>query len=935
MKKFTAVISALLFLFVSVTASACAGGKLRAPDPRVNEEDQLVWEEVEGARGYIVSVRAADEEEWTEETVRRTSYSLASLEEGDYQIRMMSVGGSGNSLHSEWSTVLEFHKEYQTGLVYTLINGDTEYEITQAGSATGEIVIEDVYRGKPVTSIAPAAFRACGRIERITVGNNVTVIGDNAFYQCARLVSVVMPDSVLSLGTSAFQGCSALESVRLSSSLERIAENTFAYCRALKEVSLPEGLKTIGENAFYSCTSLGEVTLPASLTEIGTYAFASSSDDETLKSVSFGGGLETIGEYAFYNRRGLNALSFAEADGLTIGAHAFDSCVSLEEAELPEGLSEIGGYAFYNCGKLGSVSIPKSVTAVGEFAFNGTALYEEQTEEGIIYIGSWLVATTPAKRAEITALRAGDLRENTVGLSARVFLGCTELRSVSLPDSVKYIGEYAFYRCTKLDSFLTDPSSELESIGYAAFGEAGALRVVRLRGSAFRDIGAFAFMDCASLDNNASDPHQLVPETVEHIGQNAFYGTALYNEPKTEDGGVIYAGKWAIGYGQITQSDLVLIEDLEGVADFAFNGCDVITGVQNLGRTEHIGTGAFAGCVSLGAVSLSRSLKKIEPQTFYGCSALTTLGNSLPRTLEEIGAFAFTNCSRLAELDFTGTRVTAIDTAAFWGCSSLETLVLTDPLEEIGDYAFYMCTALTQLTLPDTLTSIGERGFGWCLMLESVDFGEGVSEIGDFAFRNCEALTSVVLPASVREVGDYAFFRCFGVTSVTLPEGLLHIGECAFSGLVGLGQIVLPASLVSIGDNAFRDCMTLGSVVMKGQIGYIGSHAFYKCFNATIYSAAAKAVSNDWSPDWNSSYRPVLWACEIDEEGAVLSVNVGEETVSNPYARYESVPPAREGYDFLGWATSPDAEEPDFAAEEWRDAEGKLYALYAAHSENE
>lgn len=100
-------------------------------------------------------------------------------------------------------------------MVYTLINGNTEYEITDIGKASGNIIIEDVYRGKPVTRIAARAFYSKALVKSVTIGNNVTSIGDFAFSGCSYLASVTIPESVTSIGVNAFQSCRALTNVKL------------------------------------------------------------------------------------------------------------------------------------------------------------------------------------------------------------------------------------------------------------------------------------------------------------------------------------------------------------------------------------------------------------------------------------------------------------------------------------------------------------------------------------------------------------------------------------------------------------------------------------------------------------------------------------------------------------------------------------------------
>lgn len=175
---------------------------------------------------------------------------------------------------SDWSEVVSFHKNYETGCVYTLINNNTEYAITSAGTCTDSFTIEDVYRGKPVTEIANSAFRA-SKVKNIVVGNNVRSIGDEAFYNCPDLETIVIPESVTYIGSGAFSSCLSLKEITFPENVVSVGANTFSYCRALEKVVLGDSVTQIGEAAFVGCNSLKSIDLPESLLVIYNHAFPS------------------------------------------------------------------------------------------------------------------------------------------------------------------------------------------------------------------------------------------------------------------------------------------------------------------------------------------------------------------------------------------------------------------------------------------------------------------------------------------------------------------------------------------------------------------------------------------------------------------------------------------------------------------------------------
>ena len=139
----------------------------------------------------------------------------------------------------------------------------------------GEIVIPELYNGKPVIRIA-----------------------ERAFYNCKKMTGIELPDSITNIGASAFRGCSGLIKISLPDSLEAISADCFHGCTNLKFVDIPLGVQQISERAFYECESLTEVGLPESLKKIDLSAFRRCSG---LTEMRISLSVERIGEHAFYD----------------------------------------------------------------------------------------------------------------------------------------------------------------------------------------------------------------------------------------------------------------------------------------------------------------------------------------------------------------------------------------------------------------------------------------------------------------------------------------------------------------------------------------------------------------------------------------------------------------------------------------------------------
>ena len=149
--------------------------------------------------------------------------------------------------------------EVTEGLQFALINGDTEYEVSDYTGTATEVVIPATYNGKLVTSIGNSAFRECSSLTSVVIGESVTSIGDWAFFNCSSLTSIVIPDSVTSIGDSAFENCSSLTSVVIGDSVTSIGNSAFYFCTSLTSIVIPESVTSIEDGAFDYCNSLESV----------------------------------------------------------------------------------------------------------------------------------------------------------------------------------------------------------------------------------------------------------------------------------------------------------------------------------------------------------------------------------------------------------------------------------------------------------------------------------------------------------------------------------------------------------------------------------------------------------------------------------------------------------------------------------------------------
>lgn len=210
----------------------------------------------------------------------------------------------------------------------------------------------------------------------------------------------------------------------------KLTSNSFAMCPNLETISLPNGVETIPSGAFSYCYKLSSIEIPNTVT--------------------------------------------------SIGSDAFNFCTSLIEIELPSSLTTIYERAFENCKNLTTINIPQSVTEVGYGAFFGCDALP--VENSVRYADTCLVGVTDNTLSSYTLkdgirflggrnesdYRSGGLGANKVIASFDIpntvvsvqgtFSYCSNLTSVTIPNTVTIIGHGTFNSCSKIET-ITIPSS--------------------------------------------------------------------------------------------------------------------------------------------------------------------------------------------------------------------------------------------------------------------------------------------------------------------------------------------------------------------------------------------------------------------------------------------------------------------------------------------
>ena len=305
--------------------------------------------------------------------------------------------------------------------------GNWYFQVKDVSDEAETINILDNIKGINVTSIGEDAFRDCKNLKSVTIPDTVTSIGNWAFSGCTSLASITIPDSVTNMGWSAFKDCTLLTSVTISDSLTSINSSTFNGCTSLTSIIIPNGVTSIGNNAFYNCESLASIIIPDTVTRIHNFAF--------------------------------------------------QNCKNLESITIPDSVTNIDNAVFYGCTSLKSITLPDGIKSIGDDTFYNTYLYNDESnwDDEAFYIGSHLIDS----KKDISG--NCKIREGTKVVVDSAFYNRDNLTSVTIPDSVTYIGEKAFCSCDNLTSVTIGDG--VTQIGESAFYSCSRLKYVFYTGS--------------------------------------------------------------------------------------------------------------------------------------------------------------------------------------------------------------------------------------------------------------------------------------------------------------------------------------------------------------------------------------------------------------------------------------------------------------------
>jgi len=255
--------------------------------------------------------------------------------------------------------------------------------------------------------ICDDAFNGCTNVEEIQIPNNIISIGKNAFRNCEKITNIIIPSEVVNIGNAAYLGTSLI-SVILPKNLESIGSSAFS-CKKLVELYNLSKLNITLENQSQFGFSLNTLkVIHTSFEEHSnilisngiiyyvddTNKIALALENTNILEVVLDDDCNQLYDYVFENS---SIISIYIPNSIkVISNYAFHNCINLKSALFGENsqLISIGNAAFYGCISVENINLPENLEKIESSAFASSGLISITIPNSVSYIGKYAFLTT-------------------------------------------------------------------------------------------------------------------------------------------------------------------------------------------------------------------------------------------------------------------------------------------------------------------------------------------------------------------------------------------------------------------------------------------------------------------------------------------------------------------------------------------------------------
>lgn len=216
-------------------------------------------------------------------------------------------------------------------------------------------------------------------------------------------------------------------------------------------------------------------------------------------------------------------------------------------------------------------------------------------------------------------------------------------------------------------------------------------------------------------------------------------------------------------------------------------------------------TGCPANLIIPDSVTISGTkyaVTKISAQAFQNCKTLKKL--TIPKSIKKIGPSAFKGCSNLQEVNYN-----AID------CNFHEKRLTQSPNDIYNNPPFEGCTAIYRVNIGPKVKSIPNCMFKGCNFF-SIDIPDNVKTICAYAFAESKSLNTFTLGKGLENLGRECFGNCCSAATVNYNCEELDFYYDAFYG-TGVYEVTIGSKVMRLPEDSFSECDEIWKIIIEAK----------------------------------------------------------------------------------------------------------------------
>ena len=422
------------------------------------------------------------------------------------------------------------------------------------------------------------------------------------------------------------------------------------------------------------------------------------------------------------------------------------------------------------------------------------------------------------------------------------FAYCSSVTSIQFPNSLKYLRQYSLSYLTNLQT-ITLPAS-LEAFDQCCLRNSEKLQSVTFeKGIKIPSIQWRTF-------RSSGITRITIPASVSSVVPSAFEMTTI-TKIEIEEGNEVYKiinnfvatpinNPTTLVYFPSGLTEAIVPEPIAIILGSSFTNSQIET-VTLPNTLTTIQSYAFAESPRLQSVTIPNSVLSIEQAAFASCTSLNSVTFEPVSQVQTLSNYVFQRCSSLESIDIPQ-YVTNIGSGCFMLCTSLSSITINGCLTQLGGGAFTNCSANCNIQIVDTnslylldqeqhliLSKNDPVSLISFLGSETVTIPENVKTIESYAFAYNKYLTTVnfLSQNNLEKIGDFAFSECSKLQTINLPNSITEVGQSAFSSCVLITSINLP-NVQLIHQKTFEYCNNLQTIPFNS-LTQINEYAFRSC----------------------------------------------------------------------------------------------------------